>query len=115
MTEPMIVVGRLRGAAESLRNCEEPFGCILRDRIAKLFDEGAEELAQAREALAIVRARQPATLARLEAQGVVFDKAPSGDDSPEGRWQNIAFWIYTDLCEVETIARAALAAGNGDE
>jgi hypothetical protein len=38
------LVDRLRGAAESLRNCEEPFGCILRDRIAKLFDEGADEL-----------------------------------------------------------------------
>lgn len=35
---------RLRGAAQSLRNCEEPWGCILRDRIADRLEEGAQEI-----------------------------------------------------------------------
>lgn len=58
-----------------------------------------------RAALERIAAQQPATLERLRRDGVVFDEQPHHDPS---NWQQVAFWIYTDLCEVDTIARYAL-------
>lgn len=46
--------------------------------------------------------QQSKTLDWLQANGIVFDNL---DD----HWQKVAFSIYTDLCETDTIARAALA------
>jgi hypothetical protein len=39
----------------------------------------------------------------------VFDEAPGNDPK---NWQHVAFSAYTDLCEAESIARAALAEGD---
>ena len=66
------------------------------------------QVAALREALERTRAIQPATLERLRTEGVVFDRAPGPDKSWDD-WQHIAFWIYTELCEIEQIAREALA------
>ena len=58
-----------------------------------------------REALEAVAAQQPKTLAMIEANGFVFDDI----GKEPGNWQHLAFSIYTDLCEVDSIARAALS------
>lgn len=65
-------------------------------------------LAAAREALARIAEQQPRTLEKLRAHGVVFD-GPLGADPKN--FQHVAFSIYTDLCEVDSIARTALADG----
>ena len=57
-----------------------------------------------REALEAVAAQQPKTLAMIEANGFVFTDI----GKEPGNWQHLAFSVYTDLCEVDTIARAAL-------
>jgi len=56
-------------------------------------------------ALLKIQAVQPRRVAWFREQGIVFDDAPRVDGD---RWQNIAFQIYTDLCEVEALARGAL-------
>ncbi len=59
-----------------------------------------------REALQRISQQQPKTLAVIESNGFVFDSV----GNEPGNWQHLAFTIYTDLCEVDTIARAALEA-----
>ena len=75
-----------------------------------------ELLAQAREdyrtinrlrlALEQIARMQPRMLEIIESNGFVFDDI----GSDPGNWQHLAFSIYTDLCEVDTIARSALKA-----
>ncbi len=57
-----------------------------------------------------IAAIQPKTLAMIRANGFVFDSI----GNEPGNWQHLAFTIYTDLCEADSIARAALAAGAAD-
>ncbi len=63
--------------------------------------------------LAVVRAleeiaeQQPKLLEVLRKHGVVFD-GPLGNDPKN--FQHVAFSIYTVVCEIDSIARAALAA-----
>ena len=40
----------------------------------------------------------------IEANGFVFTDI----GKEPGNWQHLAFSVYTDLCEADTIARAAL-------
>jgi hypothetical protein len=75
--------------------------------LAKESRRVAADRERLREALERIRAQQPMTLETLRRNGVVFD-GPLGNDP--GNWQHVAFTIYTDLCETESIARAALAA-----
>ena len=63
----------------------------------------AEEI-RLREALEAVAAQQPKTLAMIEHNGFVFDSI----GKEPGNWQHLAFSVYTDLCEVDTVARAVL-------
>lgn len=58
-----------------------------------------------REALEVIAARQPATLDKLRSHGVVFTDIGADPSN----WQHVAFSLYTDLCEVDAYARAALA------
>jgi len=50
---------------------------------------------------------QPHALETLRANGVVFDERPRKDFDPDD-WQQIAFWLYTSLCEVDLLVRGAL-------
>jgi len=60
---------------------------------------------EAVEALRRIAELQPRRVEWFRDEGIVFDDAPNpGGD----RWQNIAFQIYTDLCEAESIARGIL-------
>jgi len=58
-----------------------------------------------RRALEEIAAKQPETLETLRKHGVVFRDIGADPQN----WQHVAFSIYTDLCEVDTIARIALA------
>jgi len=64
-----------------------------------------------RDALEAIAALQPARLDKLRAAGVVFDDI--GRDP--GNWQHVAFSLYTDLCEVDSYARAGLAELDGND
>ena len=57
-----------------------------------------------RAALEQIATMQPRALAVIEDNGFVFEDI----GSEPGNWQHLAFALYTDLCEIETIARAAL-------
>lgn len=69
------------------------------------------EVARLREALEKVSEQQPVTLRMIEHNGFVFDSI----GNEPGNWQHLAFSIYTDLCEVDTIARAALTEETPNE
>ena len=77
------------------------------DELLAKLEATQAQLVAAQQALQEIKAIQPETLARLRDDGVVFDERPHRRDP--GNWQQVAFWIYTDLCEVETIASTALA------
>ncbi len=73
------------------------------------------------EALKRISEWQPAVLETLRANGIVFRTAldkPDDERTDAERCEKVAFSIYTDLCEVDTQARAALTVyeqsqGNG--
>jgi hypothetical protein len=74
--------------------------------------ENPDLMAQYVAALERVRRFQPERMAWFREQGVVFDKAPAGAPlSVDDRdyWQQIAFALYTDLCEIESIAARVLS------
>jgi hypothetical protein len=78
---------------------------VLADALAAAGDE-IVKLQEFKEALEKIAQAQPRVLRWLELNGIVFD-GPLGADPTN--WQHVAFSIYTDLCEVDTIARQALA------
>src|SRR5690242_11936062 len=57
-----------------------------------------------REALERIAETQPRVLAMIERNGFVFDSI----GREPGNWQHLAFSIYCELCEVDSLARAAL-------
>lgn len=60
---------------------------------------------QMREALEKIGAQQRKTLERFRMNGIVFDGPFDADPK---NWENVAFSIYTDLCEVDLWAKQAL-------
>lgn len=75
------------------------------DELRSMYLALRDEHAAGRAALQRIAQQQPQTLAWLRSNGVVF-KGPLGTDP--SNWAHVAFGIYTDLCEVDAIARAAL-------
>jgi hypothetical protein len=61
----------------------------------------------AREALERIAEIQPRVLGYIRANGFVWADKDSIGTEP-GNWQHLAFSIYSDLCEVDSIARNAL-------
>jgi hypothetical protein len=59
----------------------------------------------ARDALQQIAQVQPETVEMLRSNGIVFD-GPLGTDP--ANWQHVAFSLYTRICEIDSIARAAL-------
>jgi glycyl-tRNA synthetase beta chain len=88
---------------------KDPFG--LRRAALAGAPSGPSEADQLRAALDRVAEQQPKTIDRLRANGIVFD-GPLGTD-PDN-WEHVAFAIYSDLCEMASIARAALAGVQAD-
>jgi hypothetical protein len=93
--------GRERAADEDRRAASELMVQAFAERDAALAREAALRLA-----LEQISEQQQQTMAKLRKHGIVFD-AIGADPS---NWQHVAFSIYTDLCEVDSIARAALAS-----
>ena len=62
-----------------------------------------------RDALKRIAEQQPKTLAMFESNGFVFDSI----GREPGNWQHLAFSLYTDICETDGIANAALARLDG--
>jgi len=73
------------------------------------YAENPDLISVMQAALIKIQAIQPSRMAWFRQHEVIFDKAPGGDVQGEDYWQNIAFQIYNDLCEVESIASTALA------
>lgn len=88
---------RLRRAHEVVREQEAR---------ADAAEARAERLTEALEQIA---EQQPKTLRMIESNGFVFDSI----GCEPGNWQHLAFSIYTDLCEVETVASSTLRAERG--
>ena len=86
--EPVIVVGHNTEAAESA------------------LDRLVAERAALETALREIAEQQPKTVQMIEHNGFVFDDI----GREPGNWQHLAFSIYTDLCQVDSIAQEALAA-----
>jgi hypothetical protein len=59
-------------------------------------------------ALRKIAEQQQKTLFTIQSNGFVFDSI----GAEPGNWQHLAFTIYTDLCEIDSIARAALTEGS---
>ena len=66
------------------------------------MSEGVEQ------ALAEIAEIQPACMEMFREHGIVFDKVPSTNPAPEDLWQQVAFSLYTRICEADYIARSAL-------
>lgn len=60
-----------------------------------------EENANLEATLAKIEAIQPAAMAMFRKQGIVFDRTG-------GQWEDVAFALYTDLCEINLLCRQAL-------
>jgi hypothetical protein len=90
----------VRAELRSLQERQE----ILADALA-IAGEEVVKLSEFKQALEEIAKAQPRTLRWLELNGIVFT-GPLGTDPSD--WQQVAFSIYSDLCEVDTIARMAL-------
>jgi hypothetical protein len=78
-------------------------------RLESLLNENVRLLAvveRYENALRQIGEQQQKTLGWIRDWDIVFDEAPGKNP---GNWQHVAFSIYSDLCEVDTWARAALA------
>ncbi len=68
------------------------------------FDRLSVEHERLREGLRLIAEQQALTIAMIQHNGFVFDDI----GREPGNWKHLAFSIYTDLCEVDTIVRALL-------
>jgi len=57
-----------------------------------------------KEALEEIAAKQPEVLAMIERNGFVFTDL----GREPGNWQHLAFTLYAQICEIDSIARTAL-------
>lgn len=66
------------------------------------------------DALREIGAMQSKAKERLKARNLVFDMDLTKTPVTEAdKWQRLAFWLYTDLCEANLIARQALEKEEG--
>jgi hypothetical protein len=51
---------------------------------------------------------QPKAIALIRERDLVFDKAPFHKPNNEAEdWQGLAFWLYTYICEMDSLCRNA--------
>lgn len=51
---------------------------------------------------------QPKAVAMIREKNMAFDKAPLCKPTNEAeRWQDLAFWLYTYICEIDSLCRNA--------
>lgn len=63
-----------------------------------------------RELLEAIAAKQPEVMAMLRREGFVFDDL----GHEPGNWQHLAFTLYTVICEIDVLARQAIAELESD-
>lgn len=68
--------------------------------------EKTAEVVELEAALRRIAEQQPRVLAYIRREGFVFD----GNLVDYTGWKKLAFSVYSDLCEVDSIARAALSS-----
>lgn len=73
-------------------------------RALKAADEMQGFLRRLRERLTVIADRQPDVLKKLAQDGFVFDEI----GNEPGNWKHLAFWLYTDLCELSHAAEGIL-------
>lgn len=61
-------------------------------------------------ALQKIRSLQPKALNEIRKGGYIFARRPAMTPpaNDEERWEDLAFWLYSYLCEADNIARHAL-------
>lgn len=79
-------------------------------RLIALAPDLAQRVIDLEAALSLIAAQQKKTLETIKANNFVFTDI----GAEAGNWQHLAFSIYTDLCEVDSIARAALEEASTD-
>ena len=102
-----------RLAADELAAAEARLATLTdEDALVKVVDQLERDLVHYKARLATLKAaleqiavKQRERLETYQSLGIVFD-GPLGTDPTN--WQHVAFSTYTDLCEIETIAAAAL-------
>lgn len=79
-----------------------------------LLDEApkvwAEKISELERALRKIATTQPEALEMIRDKGFIFEDI----GSEPGNWQHLAFTLYTEICEIDMIAREALGIGVGD-
>jgi len=67
-------------------------------------------------ALQQIQALQPAVVERLREGNYVFNRSPIKPPITEAdRWQELGFWLYTDLCQANLICRQVLEEAEEEE
>lgn len=88
--------------------------------VAEICTEAAgelERLAQLTDALERIAEQQPDVLRMFEESGIVFATPFTktvAERTDAERWEGLAFTVYSRLCEVDCIARAALGIEVGE-
>jgi hypothetical protein len=70
-----------------------------------------EEIDRLRTALEQIAPMQQNALRMIERNGFVFEDI----GNEPGNWQHLAFTLYTELCEVDSIVGAALEASRTEQ
>ena len=90
--------------ADRLDVCVET--TILSQEERHLLCEIAERLRENEQDAEKIAGFQPKALAIIEGNGFVFEDI----GREPGNWQHLAFTLYTEICEIETIARRIAGA-----
>jgi hypothetical protein len=103
--EPRDYDGKLHAQQAALRKLQQKYETVKGD--LRRCREALEDVGATLERIA---EQQPKTLAMIQRNGFKFEDI----GNEPGNWQHLAFSIYTDLCEVDSIARAALRSNQGE-
>ena len=108
VTDPVTLARKLVADADRNkgRGLDKWDSIVLARALLERDEQRESENARLREALAQCGEMQKKALAVIERNGFVFEDI----GSEPGNWQHLAFALYTDLCQVESIARDALKA-----
>lgn len=105
---------KLREENERLEKHVEAAEQTIEDQHGQMVElmEQNERLEKLREALEKIKSVQPETVAMFRRREIVFATAlgkPDDERTDAEMWEKIAFSIYSDLCEADALAAAALA------
>ena len=76
-------------------------------------DRMVREVERYQEALKHIADMQQHALEIIRGNGFVFERENIGTEP--GNWSHLAFTLYTEICHIDTIARAALEIPLGED